>query len=74
MLFFASGASWAALGADLTLGKLRKCQVIWLPFIAYLIFISTLLVTIEFAPDVWLTRFICMLTGASLITNLIGSL
>ena len=74
MLFFACGASWAGLAADVTIGKLGPKAAIWVPFLLYSAAIGTLLVTVEFAPDIWLTRFLCLLIGASLFTNFIRSL
>ena len=77
MLFFAAGAVWAALGADLTLGSLHQMlghkSAIWLPLFSYLVFMGTFLVTVEFAANVWLTRFLCLLMGATQFTCLIGS-
>ena len=77
MLFFATGACWAGLGADMTLGKLHLTDyrsAIWVPTGIYTVCIAILLVTIEALPNVWLTRIICFLIGASLFTSLIGSL
>ena len=77
MLFYATGATWAALAADLTLGKLHKRgprSAIWVPLIFYTLFITALLITVEFVPDQWVTRVLCFLIGASLMTCLIGSL
>ena len=78
MLFFACGASWSSLSADFTVGKLSQCAgprvSVWIPLIIYAVMISALLVIVEFAPNVWLTRVLCLLVGASLFTNFIRSL
>ena len=77
MLFFATGATWAAFGVDLTLGRLkqhRKQLAIWLPSLLYAISIAVFLLMVQFYPEVWLARVLCFLVGASLFTSLLGSL
>ena len=78
MLFFACGASWSSLSADFTVGKLSQCAgprvSVWIPFAIYAVMIGALLVIVEFAPNVWLTRVMCLFVGASLFTNFIRSL
>ena len=77
MVFFATGATWAALVSDQTIGRLHrvgKCIAIWIPVGLYAASTGTLIITIEFAANVWLTRFLCLLIGASLYTCLLGSL
>ena len=43
------------------------------PFL-YVVFIATLLITVEMLPNVWLIRTLCFLIGASLWTCILGSL
>ena len=49
MLFFATGATWAALAADFTLGRLHLAgqhYAIWVPITLYVVIVAVLLVTV----------------------------
>ena len=77
MLFFATGATWAALGTDITLGRLNKFNprcAIWVPTILYILFTGLLLLIVHIYPNVWIARFLCLLIGATLFTCLLTSL
>lgn len=77
MLFFATGATWAALGSDFTMGRLHHRgyrSAIWIPTTLYAAMVIVLLVTVQFMPSVWLTRTLCFLIGASLFTCILGTL
>ena len=77
MLFFATGACWACLTTEYTLGlvskKSKQCGI-WLSTFSYMVTIGALLLVVTYFPNVWLTRIICLLVGASLFNSLICSM
>lgn len=49
MLFFATGATWAALGSDFTMGRLHLAgtrTAIWVPITLYSVMVTVLLITV----------------------------
>ena len=74
MLFFATGAAWAGLGADLILGNLHKMYAIWVFYVFYFISVALLLVSVQFFANVWLTRCLCLMIGASLFSCMLCSM